>query len=71
MTHRAMNPQGNKLPDASGSRLSCPVCSGRMETVYSRGHQEVLVCEDCHADLTVPSTAWAVLRSKRGETRNA
>jgi hypothetical protein len=35
-----------------------------MEAVYSRAHQKVCVCVDCHTTLTVPATAWQVRREK-------
>lgn len=43
----------------------CPVCGGIMEVVYNRFNQRVTVCKDCHSSLTVPSSAWEVLRLKR------
>lgn len=43
----------------------CPVCGGRMETVYDRHHQKVCVCVDCHSGVTVPVTAWDIARAKR------
>jgi hypothetical protein len=36
-----------------------------MEAVYSRAHQKVCVCTDCHTSITVPTTAWQVKRDKR------
>ena len=45
--------------------LSCPICEGKMEVVYARNKQQVCVCQDCHSGLTVPATAWAVVRGKR------
>jgi hypothetical protein len=44
---------------------SCPICDGAMEVVYSRNNQQVCVCKDCHAGLTVPGTAWEIVRIKR------
>jgi len=44
---------------------NCPICSGSMEVVYSRNNQQVCVCKDCHAGLTVPATAWEIVRIKR------
>ena len=44
---------------------SCPICSGSMEVVYNRNNQQVCVCKDCHAGLTVPGTAWEIVRIKR------
>ena len=43
----------------------CPICDGRMEEVYSRAHQKVCVCVDCHTSITVPTSAWTVKRTKR------
>jgi len=42
----------------------CPICSGRMEAVYSRAHQKVCVCVDCHTSVTVPASAWGVKAAK-------
>ena len=42
----------------------CPICSGRMEAVYSRAHQKVCVCVDCHTSVTVPASAWRVKAAK-------
>lgn len=67
MTQHAATPPGNSPPDPCEFMPACPVCGGRMEKVYSRPHQQVCVCVDCRSDLTVPATAWAVLRHKRGE----
>jgi hypothetical protein len=36
-----------------------------LELVYDRFNQRVSVCKDCHSGLTVPSSAWEVLRLKR------
>lgn len=44
---------------------ACPVCTGKLEIAYDRYHQRVAVCEDCHASLTVPGSAWYVARLKR------
>ena len=35
-----------------------------MEAVYSRAHQKVCVCSDCHTSITVPAAAWDVSRNK-------
>jgi ssDNA-binding Zn-finger/Zn-ribbon topoisomerase 1 len=51
-------PHESELPD-------CPVCSGRLDLVYDRFNQKVYVCIDCHVGLTVPESAWDVLRKKR------
>jgi hypothetical protein len=44
---------------------SCPICDGAMEVVYSRNNQQVCVCKDCHSGLTVPGSAWEIVRIKR------
>ena len=44
---------------------TCPVCDGRMEVVYARNNQQVIVCADCHSGLTIPSGAWDIARIKR------
>ena len=36
-----------------------------MELVYNRYHQKVCVCTDCHVGITIPSSAWEVVRLKR------
>jgi uncharacterized protein YbbK (DUF523 family) len=41
------------------------MCGGKMEVVYQRNNQQVTVCEDCYSGLTVPSTAWEIVRIKR------
>lgn len=43
---------------------SCPICGGKMETVYDRPASRVCVCVDCHTGVTVPATAWEVARIK-------
>ena len=42
----------------------CPICGGSMEAVYSRPHQKVCVCVDCHTSVTVPASAWRVKAAK-------
>ena len=51
--------------EATPALQSCPICGGRMEVVYARNNQQVCVCTDCHSGLTVPNTAWDVVRIKR------
>jgi hypothetical protein len=51
--------------DMSPVSAGCPICGGPLEIVYNRFNQQVLVCKDCHSGLTVPSSAWEVLRLKR------
>lgn len=43
----------------------CPICGGALEVVYERLNQRVSVCKDCHTGVTVPTSAWDVLRLKR------
>jgi hypothetical protein len=35
-----------------------------MELVYNRHSQTVSVCIDCHVGITIPATAWEVVRRK-------
>jgi hypothetical protein len=35
-----------------------------MEAVYSRDHQKVCVCTDCHTSITVPAEAWDAMRAR-------
>jgi hypothetical protein len=42
----------------------CPICDGRMETVYARAHQQVCQCVDCACTLTVPAGAWQIAAGK-------
>ena len=42
----------------------CPVCGGHMEAVYSRAHQKVCVCGDCHTSISIPVSAWDIARVK-------
>ena len=44
---------------------SCPLCDGKMEVAYARYHQQVIVCVDCHSGITVPGSAWEIVRIKR------
>jgi hypothetical protein len=36
-----------------------------MEVVYDRHHTKVAVCVDRQSGLTVPATAWEIVRIKR------
>jgi hypothetical protein len=47
---------------------SCPICGGNMEVVYQRNNQQVVVCVDCQSGITVPATAWEIVRIKRQAT---
>jgi hypothetical protein len=42
----------------------CPICTGKMEAVYTRLHQKVCVCVDCHTSITVPQSAWRIKAEK-------
>lgn len=44
---------------------NCPICDGKLELVYSRHNQQVLVCKDCYSGVTIPSTARDIVRIKR------
>jgi ssDNA-binding Zn-finger/Zn-ribbon topoisomerase 1 len=66
MALRALpDPDGDPQPDAEQTVSTCPVCDGRMELVYDRHHQKVVVCVDCQSGLTVPQHAWEIARIKR------
>ena len=64
MTLRGSN-TGPNDPEPCEEVPECPICGGRLETVYDRYYQKVCVCIDCHAGLTIPQTAWSVARLKR------
>lgn len=68
MALRAVNPSDHSDPKR-GEPCEvievCPICGGKMQTVYSRHQQKVCVCVDCHSGLTVPDTAWTIARVKR------
>lgn len=51
--------------DGPETLLLCPICRGKMELVYDRYHQKVVVCMDCRSGLTVPDSAYEVERLKR------
>jgi hypothetical protein len=36
-----------------------------MELVYDRLNQQVCVCTECHSGVTIPASAWDVVRRKR------
>lgn len=58
----------SRMEDPEGKRQVvsiCPVCAGRMDVVYDRPHQKVVVCVDCQSGLTVPTAAWHIARIKR------
>ena len=60
-----IEPNGDRSTGPAQVVATCPICDGRMEMIYSRGHQDVSVCVDCGCDLTVPTTAWEVLKQKQ------
>ena len=60
-----MPPTGGSNEDLSPACADCPICGGTLEVVYNRFNQQVSVCKDCQTGLTVPSSAWEVLRLKR------
>ena len=65
MALRALpDPEDQKM-EAENTVSTCPVCDGRMELVYDRHHQKVVVCVDCQAGLTIPGSAWEIARIKR------
>jgi ssDNA-binding Zn-finger/Zn-ribbon topoisomerase 1 len=67
MAHKAANPEPGerRKRDVRPVIATCPVCTGRMEVVYSRNNQQVSVCRDCHSGLTIPAGAWDIVRLKR------
>jgi ssDNA-binding Zn-finger/Zn-ribbon topoisomerase 1 len=59
-------PKPDDQPDREPPPVAvCPVCEGKMEVVYDRHHQKVVVCVDCQSGLTVPAGAWEIARIKR------
>lgn len=64
MGMRAIKPN-DRVSDPCDVIDLCPICGGSMETVYSRAHQKVCVCVDCHTSITVPAAAWQVKSDKR------
>ena len=65
MALHAVDPNDPFTPGPCEVVHSCPICEGEMEAVYSRAHQKVCVCTECHTSITVPATAWQVRREKR------
>ena len=57
--------QGERRQDTIPALSVCPICQGKLEMVYDRNNQQVLICEDCHVGVTVPGTAWEIARVKR------
>jgi hypothetical protein len=66
MSLRAVNPDDSYPTGEPCEVLEvCPVCGGQMEVVYNRTQAKVCVCVDCHSGVTVPASAWQVVRAKR------
>jgi hypothetical protein len=70
MALHAVNPLSDHSHDERRQDVSpilgaCPICDGSMEMVYNRNNQQVLVCADCHSGITVPGSAWEIVRIKR------
>ena len=66
MALRALpNPDHDPELETEQALHRCPVCDGRMELVYDRHHQKVVVCVDCQSGLTIPGSAWEIARIKR------
>lgn len=59
------NPYDERRQGVTPALSHCPICNGKMEVIYSRHSQQVIVCIDCHSGLTVPANAWDVVRIKR------
>lgn len=54
----------NENPRDDPAIPDCPICAGRLETVYNRHNQRVCVCMDCRSGLTIPGPAWEIARTK-------
>jgi hypothetical protein len=66
MPLRALDPdEPNPIGEPCEVLEVCPVCGGKMEVVYSRTQSKVCVCVDCHSGVTVPASAWQVVKTKR------
>ena len=65
MALRALPNPEEPSPEQETTLKTCPICEGRMELVYDRHHQKVVVCVDCQSGLTVPASAWEIARIKR------
>ena len=59
------NPHEERRHEVAPALHDCPICDGQMELVYARNNQQVCVCKDCHSGLTVPNSAWEIVRIKR------
>jgi ssDNA-binding Zn-finger/Zn-ribbon topoisomerase 1 len=67
MALQSVNPHPEERRDSEPKPAiaTCPVCSGQMEVVYARNNQQVTVCKDCHSGLSIPASAWEIVRIKR------
>ena len=63
--HATQHPDERRESDPKPALSACPICDGTMEVVYARNNQQVCVCKDCHSGLTVPASAWEIVRVKR------
>lgn len=63
--HALPDPSDDATADSEPAIRNCPICDGKMELVYDRHHQKVVVCVDCQSGLTVPGSAWEIARIKR------
>jgi len=64
MALRAVNPNDPIETGPCEIIEICPICNGKMDAVYTRVHQKVCVCVDCHTSITVPQSAWDIKREK-------
>jgi hypothetical protein len=65
MALHAVNPGDPVNPGPCEVVHVCPICEGTMEAVYTRTHQKVCVCVDCHTSITVPAAAWKIKAAKQ------
>ena len=65
MVLRAVKRNGPQHPEACDVVQACPLCGGKMETVYDRPHQHVCACADCQTTITIPVIALDIARVKR------
>jgi len=64
MTLRPVDPPDDAHGEPATDLSACPVCGGRMETVYDRQHHQVSVCVECRTGVMVPRAAWDIARAK-------
>ena len=65
MVLRSMKRTGPRNPGPCDVLAICPVCGGKLETVYERPHQQVCACADCQTTISVPVVAWDIARVKK------